>query len=211
MFNPTDVTIIFGQRGSGKTTMQKTVSEIYPRIVVIDRLQEHNDGDLVTSSIEVFENFLKSAIKNDLEKFKVIFHFQVGQNEEILQETFSRVVKDCYMWGRITQNNLCLSIEEVHFFATATWCDPWLFESVMTGRHSNLAIVCSSQRPASVHKSLISQAGNVLIGRLYEKRDIEYLVATVGDCAYRASEIEKYKFLHYAPGGGVVQEIPNTL
>ena len=107
MFGPTDITVIFGQRGSGKSTMQQTVASIYPRLVVIDRLREHNDGDLVTDNVELFSQFMLRAIEENHAKFKVVFQFDVGMDADLQAEIFDRVVKLVYMWGKRTRQNIC--------------------------------------------------------------------------------------------------------
>lgn len=203
MFGPTDITIIFGKRGCGKSVLQRRISSCYPRLVVIDRLKEHRDGDFVTKDFNQFANFLSRAMTENWATFKLVLQFDVEQKTEDQENVFSHAVRLVYKWGEITRKNIALSVEEVQHFAGPTSIDHWLFESVMTGRHSNMALLASSQRPASVHKGLVSQASHVFIGQLFERRDIEYLRATTSDqAAYAAAKLEPYTFIHFIPGQG---------
>lgn len=203
MFGPTDVTIIFGQRGCGKSTLGRRISSCYPRLVVVDRLREWSGTqcDHVTDRFDSFALFLRDAMRIHAKRFRACFQFEVEAERK--DEIFSQVMRLCYKYGEITRENSAVLIEEVHHFASAHRVDPWLFESVMTGRHSNQAIICSSQRPASVSKALVSQATHVFCGQLFEKNDIEYLRDFLGDDADRLPKLQKFRFLHYQPGIGI--------
>lgn len=52
MLNETDITMIFGMRGSGKSTLTRRLSEVYPRRIVFDRLHEWSDGIVFRSFME---------------------------------------------------------------------------------------------------------------------------------------------------------------
>ena len=200
MFSPTDVTIIFGQRGCGKSTLGKKISSCYPRLIIVDRLREWKDSecDHITDDFQSFALFLRDAMRARAGRFKSCFQFQVEAERK--DAIFSQVMRLCYKFGEITGLNSAVLVEEVHHFAGPHHVDPWLFESVMTGRHSNQAIICSSQRPASVSKALVSQASHVFCGQLFEKNDIEYLRDFLGDAADQLPKLPKFKFLHYRPG-----------
>ncbi len=170
---------------------------------------EHHDGDLVTSRFQDYANYLLRQSEHG-GNFKLVLHFDVEQKTQEQAIVFSNAIRLAYKWGRLTENNLCLSVEEVHHFAAPTSIDKWLFESVMTGRHSNMAIIASSQRPASVHKGLVSQANHVFVGQLFEKRDIEYLYQTIGeDAAEAVSKLKPYEFVHYQGQGIPFQIVRN--
>jgi len=170
---------------------------------------EHHDGDLVTSRFQDYANYLLQQSEYG-GNFKAVLHFDIEQRSQEQMAVFSNAVRLAYKWGRLTGNNLCLSVEEVHHFAGPTSIDKWLFESVMTGRHSNMAIIASSQRPASVHKGIVSQAHHVFVGQLFEKRDIEYLYQTIGgEAAERVSTLKPYEFIHYQGQGIPFQVVTN--
>lgn len=197
ILGPTDVTVILGQRGCGKSWLGKALASCYPRLVVIDRMREWNedDADLCTDSFDVFTDFLRANL--GARSYRVVFQFDVEATRK--NETFSEVIRCSYYASRLGLG-LCILIEEVHHFASPYFTDPWLFEAIMTGRHAGLAVIASSQRPASVSKALISQASHVFAGRLFEKRDTLYLRECIGNDALAVNTFPVRQFLHYSPG-----------
>lgn len=199
MFGLTDITVIFGQRGSGKSTLGRKIASAYPRLIVIDRLMEWENPDAIyCNTFDAFAGAIKSVINSDT--FIIVLQFDVEAKTEAQAETFNHALRLAYKGGQISNKNICVLIEEVHFFASPSLIEKWLFECVMTGRHAGLAIIASSQRPASVHKGLVSQAAHVIIGQLFERRDLEYLDQCIGETAWQASTLKKFSFLHYRPG-----------
>jgi hypothetical protein len=197
----TDITSIFGQRGSGKSELGKAVSRLWRRRVVIDILREwkKSDGvDLITDSFDRAAAFLHEKIGS--KEFTLVVQFDIDSGNETQKQTFNALLRLLYKRGEITGENICLVIEEVHFFCGSNWIEEWLFKLNTIGRHANLAMIMSSQRPAQVHKSCISQAQNVLIGQLFEFRDIDYLRQTVGDIAEEIPKLQKYKFIFHRLG-----------
>lgn len=198
MIGPTDITTIFGQRGSGKSTLGRSISELYRRVIVIDRLREWTEGDLITDNLIEAENFLINSLGKS--NFKLIFQFNIEAESETQSAVFNSLLRSIYYRGKISGENICLLVEEVHFFASTHKVEKWLSECIFTGRHANLAIIASSQRPATVNKALISQSANIFIGQLYEKRDIDYIYDCIGDIAENIPKLNKFEFLNYSIG-----------
>ena len=210
---PTDVTVIFGQRGSGKSTLGRALSRVYPRCIVFDPLGEWQNGEVFSNYNEFRALWLRHYADSE---FTLVFRREAGEGLERASAEFSRCAAAIYATGfaerrKFTELHgvdpapeygLCLVIEEVHFLAPLHALDPWLAESVFTGRHAGLAIIASTQRPASVHKSLVSQASNVFVGRLFEYRDIRYLSDSIGEQASRARDLPAFTFLWVRPGEG---------
>lgn len=205
MFSPTDVTVILGQRGCGKSTLGRKIASVYPRLVVIDRLREWGSGDVdfSTDRFDSFALYLRDALQKNFPKFRCALQFEVEQVSK--EAVFSQAMRLCYKFGEISRRNLAVLIEEVHHFATPHRVDHWLFESVMTGRHSNQAIICSSQRPASVSKALVSQAHHVFLGQMFERNDIAYVADIIGDASIQLPQLKVGEFLHYQPGKKIVK------
>ena len=196
MIGPTDITAIFGQRGSGKSEMGKAVASLYPRLIVIDILREwkKSDGvDFITDKFDAAANFLHEKIGQ--KKFRMVMQFDIDTDSDTQKATFNALLRLIYKRGILTGENVCLLIEEVQFFCSPASIEEWLFKSITVGRHAHLAMIMSSQRPAQVHKAVVSQAKNLFIGQLFEFRDIEYLRQTVGAVADQVPELEKYKFI----------------
>lgn len=180
--------------------MQNLIASAYPRQIVIDYLAEHREGDLITKSLEQYANFLSLALQDGRPSFKLVLQFSeddVAEKQEII---FDEAVKLAYKFGKFSGRGIFLSVEEVQFFAGPMHVPHWLNSAVLTGRHANLAVAISSQRPASVHKVLVSQASHVFVGQLFEMRDLEYLDKTIGSFAFKARDLKQGDFIHYQPG-----------
>lgn len=197
MMGPTDITAIFGQRGSGKSELGKAISAMWRRRIIIDILGEwkKSDGvDLITNSFDSAAEFLKRKIGAP-GNFTLVFQFDVDSKTESQKQLFNALLRLIWKRGKITGENACLVIEEVHEYCGPNWSEEWLRKCIMIGRHANLAMIMSSQRPAQVDKAIISQAKNVLIGRLFEYRDIEYIRQTIGDDADLVPKLKPYDFV----------------
>lgn len=200
MFGPTDKIAIFGRSGCGKSTLQAAITSCYPRLVIIDRMREHFEGDLITNNFEVYANFLSKALGEKRSTFRIVFQFDIEKQTDSQEFIFEQVVRLAYKFGEITGKGITLSVEEVQFFAPPTYIPHWLKEATLTGRHAGMGVIISSQRPAAVHKDLVSQASHAFFGSLYEVRDIEYCRAILGDKAYELQTLPQGKFLHYSMG-----------
>lgn len=198
MLNETDITMIFGMRGSGKSTLTRRLSEVYDRRIVFDRLHEWNDG-IIFRNFEQFSNLW--AQLHDKEYFILIFQTDIEAGSDQQSEIFNQILRVIYKTCKMNPGlSTCLIFEEIHFYGGAQFIEPWLWECVLTGRHAGLAIMGNSQRPASVHKSLVSQAANLFVGQLYEPRDMQYLSEAMGQDAFKAKSLPKFSFVFFRPG-----------
>lgn len=196
----TDITVVFGQRGSGKSSLGRALSSIYPRRIVIDRLREWTGQAATARGYKEFLALYQSVQR--LPSFTIAVQFDLGLDPALLSEQVNQMLRAIYLTEHADPQGLCIVIEEVHFFAAPTSIEPWLLEVVTTGRHAGLALVVNSQRPAQVHKSLVSLASNVMMGRLFEARDLKYLQESVGGIALQCRDLANFQFIHYRPGEG---------
>ncbi len=196
MIEATDITVIFGQRGSGKSDMGKAISNIWRRRIVIDSLGEWKKSDgmeLVTSSFDTAAAYLERKIGS--ENLGLVFQFDVDSNTELKKQTFNALLRLIWKRGKLTGENACLLIEEVQEFCGSNWAEEWLTKTIMLGRHANLAMIMSSQRPAQVARAITSQAHNLLVGQLFEFRDIEYIRQSMGDVADEIAKLKQFDFV----------------
>jgi len=202
MIGPTDITAIFGQRGSGKSDLGKAISRLYPRLFAIDITSEwecgRDDLDLVTDSFDVAARFLEETIGE--KQFRMAFQFDIDTASDTQRKTFNALLRTLYKRGTITGENLCLLIEEVHFYCSPATIEEWLFKMVTVGRHANVPMIVSSQRPAQVHKSITSAAPNKFIGQLDDGRDLKYFREIIGDLADEIPKLDKYDFIYHRLG-----------
>lgn len=199
VFNRTDVICILGQRGSGKSTLGRSISRVWPNRIVIDRLREwtHDDIEIVTQDFGEFCNEVQKSVQ---ENKRLNIAFQTDEDSERKDEEITQAIRLAYKFGKITGESCALIIEEAHHWASPVSINPWIFECITTGRHANLAIIASTQRPLGVSKHLLSAANHLFVGRLYETRDLGYLSEIMGSEVEKLPPLKNFQFLHFRPG-----------
>ncbi len=195
MFGRTDVITALGRRGSGKTSLSRWIQTVYPRVVIFDRLneypEEHGPGKWTVRTFDEFCEAVKGS--HGLKRFKILFQFDIEEDNH--SAVFDEAMRVIYYRG-----DLCVVVEEVHHFATAHHLPKWLKEVLLTGRHRALALIATSQRPAEVHKTLLSQCHHIFCGTLNEANDVKYLASVMGSAARRVAALKPFQFVHFRPG-----------
>jgi hypothetical protein len=198
MFSATDVITVLGKRGSGKTTLSRKLQSAFPRLVIFDRLHEYQGQNSENFwTVHTFDEYCAAILASvGKKRFTILYQFDLEQDSHA--EEFNQALRILYYRG-----SACAVIEEVHNFATAHYLPKWFKEILLTGRHQNLALIATSQRPAELHKTLLSQCHHIFCGSLHEKNDINYLSSVLGDAADSVSSLKIGRFLHYRPGEDV--------
>lgn len=191
-FQSTDVFLFLGRRGSGKSHLARRVSSAYPRKVIFDTLGEYSDTDgLVCHS---FEDFSKKILETEhSESFTIIYQFDVECADQT--DEFNHAMR--VLWYR---GNVLVVVEEIQNFASTHNLPHWLRQSLFTGRHRQMGLVFTTQRPGECHKSIISQASHCFFGSLHEKNDIDYCKTVLGQNSLLLSSLPLREFLYFRPG-----------
>lgn len=201
MLGANEISIVFGMRGCGKSTLTREISSIHARRVVIDRLREWDDPNQET--VSNFNEFCEWWVNNyHRDEFTVVCQFSLGSSMEANSAEFDSILRTVYLTERESPypRGICLVVEEIHFWSSPYSLSDWLTECVYTGRHAGISIVANAQRPASVHKSLVALSTNVFVGASFETNDLKYLTDAIGDVVYQAKSLEKYHFLWHRYG-----------
>ena len=151
--------LIFGTLGSGKTSIAYHLTEPpLTRLVVVDTVRE----DRYNSAGVVVYDPVHLAELMEGERFRVVFR---PQDKE--------AVRWAFLLGYEKQN-CTLLVEEISQYATAGQMCEGMEDVIRFGRHQNCRIVATTQRPADVHKLLVSQS-EIYLGKLFETNDARYL------------------------------------
>lgn len=191
MFSATDVISVLGKRGSGKTTLGRTIQRAFPRVVIFDRLHEYNSENTPGAVFcDSFESFAQKIIETvEAKRFKIIYRFDIEKTNH--DEELNQALR--ILWYR---GSVLIVIEEVHVFATAHHMPQWLKELILTGRHRGNGILITSQRPAEVHKTLLSQSHHLMVGPMHETNDLNYLRSVLGAGVDKLPRLQQFTFLH---------------
>lgn len=194
MPGPTDVVTILGKRGSGKSTLAWEIAKIYPRLVVFDILGEHDENNF-EKVVYGFDEFSQAILATEHKSaFRILYRFDIESDAH--DEEFNHSMRILYYRGQVA-----ILIEEVWNFGTKAFLPKWLKQAYLTGRHQGIAMLTTSQRPASVHKDILAQTNNFFSGIMFESNDIRYLAEFLGkNNAENLRTIPEFHFLHYIPG-----------
>lgn len=203
MFKVTDFTLAMGIKGSGKTYLSRKVQSFFPKVVVIDTMNEYHDG-LVFSDFDSFCETLLEFKKNRKKVFRLIFKFSPEtKNKAVIFDNLLRILFKC--------GNLCIVIEEVHMYSSPHKLPQWLENCVLIGRHRNLSMVFTSQRPGEINKTILSQCQHVFCGRAFEKNDIDYQKSFLGFFANNLKTMKKRMFIYFSPDRETLLLMDNDL
>lgn len=176
---------------------------MWPRRIIIDSLFEYgpDDGHVVST----FEEFSKYLIerKSDGSDFVLIYQFEPESN--VSQVEFDEIVRVAYYFG-----NVQLVIEEVQLYSTPHSLPKWLKQALLTGRHQNMSLLFTSQRPGEIHKTIISQCAHIFCGKIVEGNDLRYTSYFLGNDSEKLPLLADRKFL-YRDETGLVKEISNDI
>lgn len=201
-FNSTDCIVIFGQRGCGKTFLNKMIQTAWPRRVIIDIMGEYDRE----KSVFTFEDFSEKLIeyeKNKTPEFELIFQFD--PEDEVSEKNFNEIMRLCYYFG-----NIQIVIEEIQEFCTPHEIPKWLRNCYLTGRHHNISIICTSQRPAFVNKTVVALSDHKFLGRCSEANDLNYLSSIVGrENTQKLTQLPNRNFFHYSKDGVILISTEN--
>lgn len=180
----------------------------YPRVIVIDPLGEWREREAQARAHDFgsFGTALRAVY--DSPSFRLVYEPDPSLSLEAASADFDALLRAVYLAGRDSGRGVCLVLEEVHHFAPIHSMEHWLRQIILTGRHAGIAIIASTQRPASVNKALVSQASHVFTGQLFESRDVRYLAETCSDeMARAAAQLPKLSFIGFTPGEPLIRTV----
>jgi len=142
-----------GTRGCGKTTLSQNIQRVWPRRVILDTLDEY-DSDLAVHSFDEFAEKMKALKNAKSQSFEVIYQFDP---ESTLSSTeFDEIMRLCYYFG-----NIQVVLEEVQLYASTHDLPHWLENCLLRGRHHNVSLLFTTQRPGNLNKTVLSQCQHI--------------------------------------------------
>lgn len=199
MIKSTDCVLIMGRRGCGKSYLCKKIQEMWPRRVIIDSLSEYESQNTVHTFNEFAEKLMEFKNSN-LQSFDLVFQFD--PESSVSEVEFNHILRVCYYFG-----NIQIVIEEVQLYSGPHTLPHWLKQCLLTGRHQNLSLIFTTQRPGELNKTIVSQCSHIFCGSILEGNDLRYISSFLNQDAQRLVQLPDRKFLYFSSQG--VQEISN--
>jgi hypothetical protein len=190
-----------GRRGCGKSYLCKKIQSVWPRRIIIDSLSEYTEGDIVFNFFEFTEK-LKYYKANNISQFEIVYQFD--PENELSEEEFNQIMRVSYYFG-----NVQVVIEECQLYSNPHKMPKWLKNSLLTGRHQNMSLLFTTQRPAELHKTILSQCTHIFCGQILEGNDLRYLSSFLGRESDKLPTLPERNFLYFTDKG--VRQVTNEL
>lgn len=182
-YRPTEIMVVCGQKGSGKSHLAEVVCKNIDRILIYDTLHEHGAIAKPTYTPPKEENLNGKVVFQPLNRSRELFDQVCGE-----------------VWKR---GNICFMVDECDRFASKFEpLTPNFDNLVNLGRHRRCGLICVTRRLARLHNDIISQADSVVSFYQYLNRDVDTLAENLGDQAEIARNLSKdrHNYLHFKEG-----------
>ncbi|NJM09518.1 MAG: ATP-binding protein [Bdellovibrionaceae bacterium] len=103
-----------------------------------------------------------------LEKFVLIF--QPGIELDDFSAQFDQICRIVFYLGGVQ-----LILEELQEYASPHQLPHWLKKLMLVGRHQNISVLFTSQRPGEINKTVLSQCAHLFCGNIFEGNDLRYI------------------------------------
>lgn len=154
-----EVIIVLGRTGMGKSIWCRQFLKDKSRLFVYDPIMEINCSYLKTNQLITLA---------EIEKKESMRKFRVGTTNT---DDVPLLTSCAYEYG-----NCWLSLEEASVvFNAGTRSPDWIRDAIFLGRHRNMSMLVTAQRPTSIPVDLRSQASRIVCFSQHEKNDVGWL------------------------------------
>lgn len=187
--NPTDVVVVVGPRGCGKTNLVKSLLQQFENLLVLDRMHEYQDTN---ATVCRFSPDLKEMIGlgGHAREKKIVAqpnHFSFDFSELLF----------CYSY---TAENWTLVVEEADRIASTHQIGKWHSECVDTGRHHGIGLIEVTRRVNRLNTLISSNANHFFLFRSFIPADLAYLGEFIPPEALKeVSNLKPFECLYFCP------------
>lgn len=195
--NATDCVTVLGTRGTGKSSLARRISEIWPRVVIIDPVMDWKGTPEETATdFSQFSEKMNKLKNENTKKFKLIFRF--NPETENKEGVFNHVLRLCFHF-----KNIQVVIDEIQLFSTPQYIPEHLKNLLFIGRHNGISVICITQRPGQLNKSILAQSLHVFCGQLHERNDLRVVSDFINTSQEQIINLKKGSFFHFTPGESI--------
>jgi ABC-type dipeptide/oligopeptide/nickel transport system ATPase component len=196
---------IMGRSGCGKSHLGQKFADMFPRLIIFDTVNEYHttEHDNVISSLDDLERFIRYVDTHEIHRFKVYVKFSIETQEK--EMIFDHMMRVLYYWG-----NCMVVVEEVHEYCTPHFIGKYFKYCMTSGRHRNLGFIFTTQRPALINKTIMSQSTHIFVGNLIDRNDAKTVANFIGKDSKDLSELEDCIFFWFSTKKKIKLEKINT-
>jgi energy-coupling factor transporter ATP-binding protein EcfA2 len=180
------VVVVFGRRGSGKSTLGKYLLELRVRDqgsigIMVDTLLEHKDLPLV--DLANVPHLLSAG-------YSTVVRVAVPDDA-----AFTRLQKSLAERDQDTLP-VVLAIDEVSYWTKPNQTSPGLSALIRYGRHWRVDLLGIARRAAETSREFTSQADRFYIFATHEPRDLAYFAEIMpAEALEKLSKLTEYQYL----------------
>jgi len=187
------ITVVLGQRGSGKTSWVKQQLPAFPRFILWNTVNDDYTGfEIVNDTESLFEYVWRK--RNGICQVIVNYLEEKGQEDKELEG----LIFTCNVAEAM--ENICFIIEEIDTYATTQTMPYELKRLLKIGRHYGVSMIAVSRRPAEINRLITSQAQRFICFKTIEPNDVRYLTSIIGESARELPEIPPLYYLDWKHG-----------
>lgn len=200
MMRSDDCFLVMGRRGCGKSYLAKKIQEIFPRKIIFDTLHEYQgESETANSFLEYCEKIARlKSLSPD--RFTLVVNFDI--ESEASQAEFNQMLRLAYYFG-----NVQIVIEEIQNFSSPHHLPLWLKNCLLTGRHQNISLLFTTQRPGELNKTILSQCAHIFCGSLVEGNDVRYISGFLRQDAQKLISLPDRQFMYFSKDG--IKQVSN--
>lgn len=187
-----DKILVMGRSGSGKSTLGQSIADIFPRLIIFDTVNEYevSQTDTVIRNLDDLERFIHHVENQELHRYKAYVKFSIETPD--VELIFDQMMRILYYWG-----NAMIVVEEVHHYCSPHQIGKNFAYCMTSGRHRNLGFIFTTQRPALINKTIMSQATHIFVGNLIDKNDAKTVSNFIGKESKDLADLEDFTFFWF--------------
>lgn len=189
-FRSIDKISIIGRSGCGKSYLGRQIQSIYPRIFIFDSLDEYPRSEKDLNNFNEFAEFIEEA--DNYKKFVRVIRFSIDEKNH--QEIFEMMMRCLYELG-----DCLIVIEECQDYCTPHKIGHYFKKSLTSGRHRGLSFIFTTQRPALINNTVLSQSTHVFVGNLIDKNDSDTMAKLMRKKSDEFSLLKDREFFWFCP------------
>ena len=175
-----DIILDMGRTGMGKSIWLRSFLKGRKRIFAFDPLGDLNVNYLSKSElIDLYDN---GGLREE--------NCRVGIRDPDNLELLAAI-------SFLSENNWLVIEEASYIFAPGARAPQWLRDPIFLGRHREISILMSAQRPTSMPVDIRSQASRVIAFSQHEMRDILWLEDYFGEDTWEIPGLRPLECLDY--------------